>query len=786
MKNTHSKLRTNYQEGFTTGNGYWLRLPYARSNYYTTFHLRFTLTQTGVVQTIYQIGLMNPTSPGFFALEVTAANLLRLRTKNHVGGYLDVSLSVGTVSAGVPYTLTMFIDGTIYWCGQYVTSATFQPNDGGSGWQPRFLGRDYLGNTFPIIYHEFIPMSLSLSSLSVSRATIAMSWQLPAALIFKATDLLAKYTFSKTNWMSNYSFVDSICPGTADKVYIGGGLEQNNIIGQQYRFAQVTNSGVINMGGMVPPITTSLMKNRWYPESIHNEVYGLNLTGKLSLYNDTNTFPTLGTTMQASSLDLRYNKMGGTASATDVAVSDVYVPARTQVYVGSQSPVGTHSLRWRQEVNMLYFDILNGKYSFFNINTTTATFITIDTLSLGNNQLNQTFSQLYDPAKVKVKSFSASSVGTNLTGQIVLSDISIYFLLQFAGVTGAIPRPPDSHIGGFDVYACVGLTTLPADFNNTSYLVLANTAVTNGVIIANKCSNFQIQNRVGAGSNIGVDLSNNIMSPINLTAQGANLNLLKLPTKPNTTFSNFTVDTYSTSTSLIDFSFVTWTMFTQGMSFSIQSGYGLNQVFPLGSVICSNFIRLQGCGFSQTNLDTTIDNFINNAYVAPTGFQGFDMTTNLKNLIYSNNGATPYPTLTTARYDSLRGICKNRGWLMWLPLSTEASTQPGATTTRFIRIKSFVPTIGYSDRLTLVIDNAGGLANSALFQITNTTAYNGSIRTATGYTWQLLARGSTEADALSRSVLDGNQGAVLIITKPGLNTAGMTTETGVIEGYSYG
>lgn len=579
-----------------TGNGYYLQSRQQFSNRPLNFIIRFSLTTLGVVTNIFQVSRNASTSAGYCNIQMTADGNLRIRSRNHLGGNTDFIHNFGGAQLNTLYTIVV-VANIAYFQGVLLRPIT-DVNDGGSGIQPVFLGCDNSNVASQLIFHEFVLLNdIGDPFFSPGVANALTHGQLGTihlgrlSSILRASQVSTHYIFDKQNWLKwNRSFADRHL-----------GLSPIWIVGLQYHNHQILEHlfstvvvGQSTSGYMIPIASNTLMKDRWYPESRQTNMLNLNLTGRLSLYDDTSVFPILLNVTPTFSTGLRLtgNKMGGTASSTDVAISNVTMSGLRNIYIDSQTPVGTHDLTWNQDGNILDFNASNGKYSKLKLQPIpTVPSIVVDNFTVSNNSLSQNISDLYDPTKVLIKNFTAQNPGTGLIGTIVYSNNATRYQLENSGVTGNIPRPPDSFTGQLILSSNPGLNQVPTDFNNISGFI-CNSSKIYGNIIANKATDMNVGS-ISANSNapagqdfLDYDFSNStvnwggylfgsgkVRNFIFPTATNLSCINLSLNSNPNLTFPNGWPTTF---------------VITGTLNLSTSNGSAVStMVFPIGTSIRS-------------------------------------------------------------------------------------------------------------------------------------------------------------------------------------------------------
>ena len=758
--NEHLKIRTNLQDGFLSGNGYYLAVGQVRSSGFFQFALRFTLTQLGVVQILVSQSPGTPTQPGHMSFELTTTNQLRIRMRDHVGSATDFTTTTATLAVGVPTVLALTGGGRVYLQGKLVGAMASQPNDGSSGWVPRYLGRDYLGAVSTVLFHEYVLLG---DGLPAKAAQMQLMAEFAIRPFVRQQDIIAAYLFSTAQWNAFKAFPTVM--GAGDTCYIGGGLDRTQFLAQQHRFGQASNAGITRAGSRALAVASTLMKDRWFPESVQNELSGLNLMGKLSLFNDVNTFPMLMTTYNVAMFDVRYNKMGGTANATDVAVSNVTIPGRTEGRIGYQTPVGTHDLTWNQDVNMGLVDATSGKYSKLTFLTVNNAVVTVSFLFISNNPLVQTFAQLLDVTKVKVQYLTATGMSTGLTGSLAFSDNAVNYTLATTGLSGTIPPLPAT-MTRLDITTSA-LQTPPATYGACPTIALTDNQLNGTHVIAAQTSfilgntttgiaGLNYQGTVGTGNII--DLRGSTVDMNSLYINGCRVTQVLMPT---TAGRKITVMMMQANPGMGLITWPTWLLVPAG-GFFLLSGSPQNQVVPLGLVIAAATIGLSDCSMSEASVNGTLDSFLTPAYNV-----NYAPFANAKTLSIGGNNAGISNVGDVTRIPRLTAFIKANNWQVtgnFLDYPNNA----GIPARIAQRITSFrTPAINPANRIVIIAAMYSNQGAGTNLYITDTTNFNG--------TWKFISRGNDVEGT------NGGGGSNLLLEKVALNfgTPNFPTEVGV-------
>lgn len=787
------------QEGFLTGNGYWLTGPFVANaeSAWGWFGVRLTLTKLGISQTIFQHGENGPGSAGHLQFELTAANKFRYTGRNHVGFSIDETVDIGELQIGASYLL-LKLGHFLFWNGKLIQNRAGAPSFGGSR-GPTFFGRDWQGNTASILFHELFYLNPLMAPLYgtqnvgdvTTAAQIAALNYSPAQYVMRRRQFMARYEFTAAGFDTNLCFPD-LHTGMAPPITIGGGLEQRSLETMKYRFGYTSNGVALSNGYPIPVKATQLMRDRWYPGVVNTILNNMALTGPLTnfdgsdiVYSPLYRFPLILSINngQSAALDLSFNKMGGTANAADVAVSNVKISGYNTVRLNNQTPVGQHDLTWEQDVNMVEFNASSGRYSKLKMLAQQGKSVVVGILRANNNLLNQTLAHLFDNVSVRVQRLFVND-NPNLNGPVVLSDNAISFTAYACNLSGTIPPLPATFTGEFHLDSNPLIDGLPPHFADAAQVRLNGSKVS-GTLIANKATEITIgglqPNPAAASDVLIVDASNatvggNIVSinhlkevvvylPTGTAASkqlnfyyGRNTRLARSPAQPDGFPPNFR------SPGGIDL---------EGCNNAVMK----EQIIPLGTNIGGSgfgIARLSYMESPETTINATIDCLLdNNATAAFWGanqkallVQGSGPITNgpaAGNYNLANQGA--YMAGRPNRLSALATAVKTLNFHI---LSSQASI------TKWIfwqRINSFVEVPGHADKVAFTISNPQGYGvNNALnsytldiSDATTNTAYN-----ATGLT--VLARGNSVADAV-RNLPGGDQlgnktGAFFIIGIP--------------------
>ena len=457
----------------------------------------------------------------------------------------------------------------------------------------------------------------------------------------------------------------------------------------------------------------------------------------------------------------------GTASATDVAISNVTIPGRTQVYVGSQTPVGTHDLTWNQSVNMVVFDATNGRYSRLALVNSTAGIITIGALTISSNPLVQTLAQLFDPLKTKVQNLTGTGMTTGLTGSLAFSDNAINYILATTGLSGTIPPLPAT-MTRLDVTASA-LQTPPATYGTCTNVTLTDNqlngthviATQNSFILSNTgtgVAGFNYQGTTGTG-NI-VDLRGSTIDITNMYLNGCRITQLLFPT---TIGRKVSVIMLQCNPNLALITWPTWVMVPPA-GYLYMFSTPQNQILPLGSVIAASSINVVDCSMNEASVNGTIDSMLNASYVA-----NFAPATTAKNLSIQGNNAPISNVGDATRVARLTAYMKANNWAVNANLA-DYPNNPGLTVRLMQRITSFkTPATNPANRIIIIASMFSTQAAGTNVYISDTTNFNG--------TWKFISRG-TDVEGLNGNT----NGNYLLVEKTTLyfGTPNFATEVGIV------
>jgi hypothetical protein len=434
---------------------------------------------------------------------------------------------------------------------------------------------------------------------------------------------------------------------------------------------------------------------------------------------------------EGKTVNISSNKQGGTTS-TETTTS-VITNARCASYLGhTQSPAGFDAFDYELGDNHTYLHFHSARKKQLRITSLGNAVRTISQLYFYSNLLEQDIATVYDPAIIQAAAINGAFN---------------------SGLFGTPPRPSDN-CTDLRLHGC-SLTGLPLNFNNVQFLHLYSNQLA-GTLIANKVTELYLGNSTNANStyqtgagNIAVDLSGQAVNMVLCLLVGSKVNSVLLPTTVGRTIRVFRAQNNPGLTSL-SFTGITWAMFPAGTNNAFQANdCALNQVFPLGTVICSDTIDISNNAMATANINATMDSAIDNQV-------NFADATVVKTWSMGGSNAAITNDGRPDRIGLMLQMVEDINIILHLNVS-------------YYRINSIA---FVADTLTDIIVTLNGAPNwtangTISASLTNTVQYNA--------VWTIISRGT---DALAT---DGGNGVYYRLRLAGFDHTGKTSETGVIS-----